>query len=84
VTTDVSTAVKEFVAGKIEFRNDAGAIIHAPVGRRSFSKEQLQENIQAFIEHVKTHRPHGLKGFFIKRAYIKSTMSPSVPVAVNG
>ena len=84
VTTDVATAVKEFVAGKIEFRNDAGAIIHAPVGRRSFSKEQLEENIHAFIEHVQTQRPAGIKGVFIKRAYIKSTMSPSVPVAVSG
>ena len=83
VTTDVATAVKEFVAGKIEFRNDAGAIIHAPVGRRSFSKEQLQENIDAFLEHVKSLRPAGNKGVFIKRVYIKSTMSPSVPVSVS-
>ncbi len=84
VTTDVATAVKDFVAGKIEFRTDAGAIIHAPVGRRSFSNEQLEENIHAFIEHVKAQRPSGIKGAFIKRAYIKSTMSPSVPVAVSG
>ncbi|MGA1487557.1 MAG: 50S ribosomal protein L1 [Planctomycetota bacterium] len=83
VTTDVGTAVKEFVAGKIEFRNDAGAIVHAAVGRRSFSKEQLQENIDAFLEHLRTLRPSGNKGVFIKRAFIKSTMSPSVPVAVT-
>jgi len=83
VTGDVGTAVRECGAGKIEFRNDAGAIIHAPVGRRSFSKEQLQENIHAFIEHVKGLRPTGIKGIFIKRVYIKSTMSPSVPVAVS-
>ncbi len=83
VTADVATAVREFVAGKIEFRNDAGAIIHAPVGRRSFTKQQLVENISALIEHVKTLRPSGTKGLFIRKAYIKSTMSPSVPVQVS-
>ena len=83
VTGEVASAVREFVAGKIEFRNDAGAIVHAPVGRRSFSKEQLAENIDAFIEHVKSLKPQGLKGTFLKRAYVKSTMSPSVPIQVN-
>jgi large subunit ribosomal protein L1 len=83
VTGDVANAVREFVAGKIEFRNDAGAIIHAPVGRRSFADEQLVENINALIEHVKTLKPSGVKGLFIRRAYIKSTMSPSVPVQVS-
>ena len=83
VTADIGNAVREFVAGKIEFRNDAGATIHAPVGRRSFSKEQLAENIHAFIEHVKTLRPPGTKGLFIRKAFIKSTMSPSVTVQVS-
>jgi len=83
VTTDVATAVREFVAGKIEFRNDAGAIVHAPVGRRSFTNEQLSENVSAFIEHVKTLKPTGVKGLFIRKAYIKSTMSPSIPIQVS-
>jgi large subunit ribosomal protein L1 len=84
VTADISTAVREFVAGKIEFRNDAGATVHAPVGRRSFTKEQLVENIHAFIEHVNGMRPPGTKGVFIRKAVIKSTMSPSVLVQVSG
>jgi large subunit ribosomal protein L1 len=83
VTADIGTAVREFVAGKIEFRNDAGATIHAPVGRRSFSPEQLAENIHAFVEHVKSLRPPGTKGLFIRKAFIKSTMSPSVAVLVS-
>jgi len=83
VTADIATAVREFVAGKIEFRNDVGATVHAPVGRRSFTPEQLAENIHAFIEHVKTLRPSGTKGIFIRKAFIKSTMSPSVAVQVS-
>lgn len=83
VTGDVATAVREFVAGKIEFRNDAGAIIHAPVGRRSFSNEQLAENIDAFVMHVVGLKPPSAKGAFIRKAFVKSTMSPSVPLLVN-
>jgi large subunit ribosomal protein L1 len=80
VTTDVTKAVAEFVAGKIEFRNDAGGIIHAPVGRRSFEAAQLTENIDAFIQHVEKLKPSSTKGTYMKKVHIKSTMSPSVSV----
>ncbi|MEM7231824.1 MAG: 50S ribosomal protein L1 [Planctomycetota bacterium] len=83
VTPDVATAVKEFVAGKIEFRNDAYGIIHAPMGKKSFSKEQLSENIHAFIDHITAMKPVAAKGIFMKSVFIKSTMSPSVPLAVS-
>ncbi len=80
VTTDVLTAVKEFVAGKIEFRNDAGGIVHAPVGRRSFGESQLVENVQAFVSHLERLRPNTIKGVYMKKVFIKSTMSPSVAI----
>ena len=82
VTTDVVTAVKEFVAGKIEFRNDAGGIVHAPVGRRSFEENQLVENVQAFVSHIEKLRPNSIKGVYMKKVFIKSTMSPSVAIQV--
>jgi len=80
VTADVAKAVSEFVAGKIEFRNDAGGIIHAPIGRRSFEETKLAENIQAFIGHVEKLKPSSTKGIYMKKVHIKSTMSPSVSV----
>lgn len=80
VTTEVPAAVADFVAGKIEFRNDAGGIVHAPVGRRSFEEIQLAENIEAFIGHLVKLKPTTIKGVYMKKVYIKSTMSPSISV----
>ena len=72
--------VKEFVGGKIKFKNDSGGIIHAPMGKKSFAKEQLVENIRAFIQHVTGLRPVSSKGIFLRKISIKTTMSPSSPV----
>lgn len=83
VTAEVATAVREFSAGKINFRTEAGAIIHAPMGKRSFPNEHLAENITAFLEHLGTLRPSGAKGQFIRKVAIKSTMSPSVHIQVS-
>ncbi|HNR99012.1 MAG TPA: 50S ribosomal protein L1 [Planctomycetota bacterium] len=82
VTEDVARAVREFRAGKIEFRNDKGGNVQVPVGKRSFGEAQLAENITAMLEHVQTMRPGGVKGLFIQAAYLSSTMSPSVKLAV--
>jgi large subunit ribosomal protein L1 len=82
VTADVPTAVSEFAAGKIEFRNDAGGNIHAIIGKQSFGKEQLVKNIEVFVEHIKKVRPAASKGTYIKNVCISATMSPSVTVAV--
>ena len=57
VTDDVATAVAEFTAGKIEFRNDAGGNVHAVVGKQSFDKQKLIENIEAFVNHIKRVKP---------------------------
>jgi len=82
VTDDVTTAVSEFTAGKIEYRNDAGGNVHAVVGKQSFDKQKLVENIEAFVSHIKKVKPTAAKGTYIKRACIAATMTPGVPVSV--
>jgi large subunit ribosomal protein L1 len=82
VTDDVATAVAEFTAGKIEFRNDAGGNVHAVVGKQSFDKKKLIENIEAFVAHIKRAKPSGAKGTYIKKACLSATMSPGVQVIV--
>ncbi len=78
VTADVITAIKEFAAGKVEFRNDAGGNVHAVVGKLSFEEAKLAENIQAFIDHIKRMRPSSVKGAYIKKISLSATMSPAV------
>ena len=82
VTNDVVTAVGEFAAGKIEFRNDAGGNIHVVVGKQSFGKEKLVENIDAFVSHIKRIKPASAKGTYIKKMCLSATMSPSVAVSL--
>ncbi|MCU0913615.1 MAG: 50S ribosomal protein L1 [Planctomycetes bacterium] len=83
VTDDVATAVAEFKAGKIEFRNDAGGNVHAVVGKQSFDKKKLVENIEAFVNHIKRIKPSGAKGSYIRKACLSATMSPSVQVNLS-
>jgi len=80
VTNDVTTAVSEFAAGKVEYRNDAGGNVHAVVGKQSFDAQKLVENIEAFISHIKKIKPSAAKGTYIKKVCISATMSPSVAV----
>ncbi len=82
VTDDVITAVAEFKAGKIEFRNDAGGNVHAIVGKQSFDKQKLAENTEAFLSHIRRVKPASAKGTYIKGVFLSATMSPSVQVAV--
>jgi large subunit ribosomal protein L1 len=82
VTADVASAVAEFAAGKVEFKNDAGGNVHAVVGKQSFEAEKLVANIEAFVSHIKKIRPSSAKGTYIKRMCISAAMSPSVTVAV--
>jgi large subunit ribosomal protein L1 len=82
VTDDVLTAVAEFTAGKIEFRNDAGGNVHAVVGRQSFDKKKLVENIEAFLNHIKRVKPASAKGVYIRKTCLSATMSPGVEVSV--
>lgn len=78
VTMDVIAAIKDFAAGKVEFRNDAGGNIHAVVGKVGFDDAKLTENIDAFVSHIKKMKPHTIKGVYIKKVAISATMSPSV------
>ncbi len=82
VTDDVATAVAEFTAGKVEFKNDAGGNIQAAVGKQSFEAEKLISNIEAFVTHIKKIKPTAAKGAYIKKVCISATMSPSVAVIV--
>ncbi len=82
VTNDVETAVKEFKAGKIEYRTDAGGNVQVPVGKTSFPEEDLVENISSFIKHIVNNKPPAAKGIFVQKIFISSTMSPSVRVAL--
>jgi large subunit ribosomal protein L1 len=82
VTGDVTTAVAEFAAGKVEFRNDAGGNVHTVVGKQSFESEQLIGNIEAFVSHIKKIKPAAAKGTYIKKVSISATMSPSVTVNI--
>jgi large subunit ribosomal protein L1 len=81
VTPEVAKTVKEYKAGKVEFRNDAGGIVHAVVGKIKFDPDKLVENIRAFIHHIETLKPHTVKGQYIKSIAISTTMSPSVRIA---
>lgn len=82
VTPDVAKVVKEYKAGKVEFRNDNGGIVHAVVGKASFDAAKLKENIEAFVNYVLGLKPHSVKGVYVKSVALCATMSPSVRIAV--
>ena len=82
VTTDVATAVAEFTAGKVEFRNDAGGNVQIVVGRQSFEPQKLIDNIEAFVSHIKKVKPPATKGAYIKKMCVSATMSPGIAVAI--
>jgi large subunit ribosomal protein L1 len=74
--------VKEYKAGKVEFRNDNGGIVHAIVGKASFEAPKLKENIEAFVQYVLGLKPHSIKGTYVKSVALCATMSPAVRIAV--
>jgi large subunit ribosomal protein L1 len=83
VTPNVAAAVREFKAGKIEFRTDAGANVHAAIGKKSFATDDLCANLQAFLEHLKTLRPPQAKGAFLRKVVVSTSMGPGVALAVE-
>jgi large subunit ribosomal protein L1 len=80
VTNDVSGAVKSAKAGSVEYRNDKSGIIHAGVGKVSFSKENLNENVIEFVKAVKKDKPSAAKGVFIKKVSLSSTMGAGLRI----
>ena len=83
VVEDIATAVREYSAGKVEFRNDDFGNIHAVVGKISFEPQKLAENIEAFIGHIRRMKPATSKGAYIRKACISATMSPSIQLDVQ-
>ncbi len=81
VTPDVARVVKEYKAGKVEFRNDSGGNVHARIGKLSFDVEKLKDNIQAFIDHIVSMRPAAVKGVYVRSVSIAGSMSPGIRVA---
>src|SRR6516225_9115626 len=78
VTMDVAKAIKEVKAGKVEFRVDKTGIIHAPIGKIEFTREKLSDNAHLLIDSVIKARPAAVKGRYVKRITVASTMSPGV------
>jgi large subunit ribosomal protein L1 len=78
VTLDVTRAVREIKAGKIEFRVDKTGNVHAPIGKVSFSADQLRDNLRAFLETIVKAKPAAAKGTYLQSATISSTMGPGV------
>lgn len=78
VTPDVAGAVKEYAAGKIEFRNDAGGNVHTVVGKMSFDPEKLADNIHAMMNQIRRLKPQTSKGAFFKKVVLKGSMTPAV------
>jgi large subunit ribosomal protein L1 len=81
VTPDVGKTVREYKAGKVEFRTDAGGNVHAIVGKLSFDQNKLVENVQAFLNYINSLKPSTVRGQYIKGIALSATMSPSVRVA---
>ena len=79
---DIGRAVEEAKKGRVEFRLDKTAIIHVPIGKASFDEQQLLDNLSSLVDTIMRSRPSGVKGQFIKSAYLTTTMGPSVSLDV--
>jgi large subunit ribosomal protein L1 len=79
---DVAAAVREFKAGKVEFRADKGGNVHAGVGKVSFDDDKLVTNITTFVDQIRAAKPTGVKGNYVKSITVSATMSPGIPVSM--
>lgn len=77
---DLPRAIEELKAGRVEFRNDKTGNLHLPIGKASFTKEQLLENAEAVINAVEAQRPNGVKGIYMRRVVITATMGPGIKI----
>lgn len=82
VTQDVATAVREYKAGKVEFRVDNGSNVHCVVGRMSFDVEKLTENIESLLSFIRSLKPSASKGVYVRGIVVSATMMPAILVAV--
>ncbi|MGY9014084.1 MAG: 50S ribosomal protein L1, partial [Rhodospirillales bacterium] len=82
VTPDVKKAVEDAKGGQIEFRAEKTGIVHAGVGKASFSEEALAENVKTFVDAIAKAKPTGVKGAYMKRVSLSSTMSPGLKLSI--
>lgn len=82
VTQDIATAVREYKAGKVEFRVDNGSNLHCVVGKMSFDVVKLQENIESLLSYIRSLKPSASKGVYLRGVVVSATMLPSIVVAV--
>jgi len=82
VVDEVAPAVKDYAAGKVEYRNDDGGNLHVAVGKVSFEPQKLVENIEFFIDYIRRLRPPSTKGIFMRKVAVSATMSPAMELAV--
>ncbi len=83
VTPDLAAAVKELKAGRLEFKNDRGGVVHAVLGKMSYTDEQLKENFEAFLDALRRSKPATAKGRFFQSITLSTTMSPGVKLDVS-
>lgn len=83
VTFDVASAVRDMKAGRVEFRVEKAGIVHAPIGKASFTEEQLADNLRALVENLHRLRPSSAKGIYVRRITVSSTMGPGVRVEAS-
>lgn len=83
VTFDIARAVEDIKAGKIEFRVDKTGNVHAPIGKASFSEDQLHENLGAFMDQIVRAKPAAAKGTYVRSVTVSSTMGPAVAIDPN-
>jgi large subunit ribosomal protein L1 len=83
VTQDVEAAVKAAKGGQIEFRVEKAGVVHAGIGKASFSEAQITENVRAFLDALNRAKPSGAKGVYMKKATLSSTMGPGVKLVVG-
>ena len=82
VTQDVATAVREYKAGKVEFRVDNGSNLHCVVGKLSFEAGKLQENIESLLNYIRSLKPNASRGVYLRGVAVSATMMPSIVIAV--
>jgi large subunit ribosomal protein L1 len=81
VTQDVANAVREYKAGKVEFRCDAAGNVHCVVGKMSFGEQQLIDNIEAMLQYIRSLKPASSKGVYLRNACVSATMTPGITIA---
>jgi large subunit ribosomal protein L1 len=79
---DVGAVVREFKAGKVEYRSDKGGNVHAGVGKMSFDEDKLAANVSAFVETIRAAKPAGIKGNYLRSITLSATMTPGIPISM--